>query len=100
MNFPDELDTDFYKNAYSDLKEFNQEQLIKHYFDYGKEEGRAGNSIINRKDFINIIKLHYYEKFGLEIGPLNNPAFSKDMNVKYADLLSFEKLKKKQLNIN
>lgn len=56
--------------SYDDLKTMNKQELEKHYFEFGIDEGRFYTGIQNSLDFVTSIK-----KGGkmLEIGPLDKP---------------------------
>jgi hypothetical protein len=54
----------------SDVSNFTDDELINHYLQYGIEEGRIYNSIINRKSFLQLV---IQSGNMLEIGPLDRP---------------------------
>jgi len=67
------------------------DELVSHYVNYGKEEGRQSNLIKNRQNFIDLIESS--DKV-LEIGPFCHPACI-GSNVSYADFFNSEELKLK-----
>jgi SAM-dependent methyltransferase len=86
--FPPEFDAEFYRNAYSDLRNFTEAQLEAHYKQYGASEARLPNRIRNRSEFIKEISS---SASTLEIGPFCTPIAIGE-NVKYFDVLPQEKL--------
>lgn len=97
MELPKELDLNFYKNNNSDIKNFSDEQLTKHFFQYGINEGRISN-FMNRQ-FIKNIPIFFGKC--IEICPFSTPLI-RGNNVKYFDTLSREDLIKiiKEENMN
>ena len=87
--FPPNFDINIYKE-YSDLKNMSNESLIRHYKEYGRDEGRICSKMSNRKNLIEYIDTNKYKC--LEIGPFDCPNLSG--KVKYFDVLDQESLKK------
>lgn len=85
--FPPSFDPEIYK-LHEDLKDFSLGQLLEHYENYGKSEGRNASLIDSRKSLFNIIQ---DDSNILEIGPFDSPQIKGD-NVKYLDVLSKELL--------
>ena len=82
--FPAELDPEFYRSQYPELAHFDAELLDQHYALYGINEGRPGNRIKDRRDFVALIP---GTARVLEIGPYFSPLMVGD-NVEYFDVLS------------
>lgn len=93
--FPPNFDINIYKE-YSDLKNMCSETLIRHYKEYGRDEGRICSKISNRKNLIEYIDTNKYQC--LEIGPFDCPNLLG--KVKYFDVLDQESLKKRAQNLN
>ncbi len=90
-DLPLDLDLEFYRRTYSDLRRLNSHELSDHYRNFGIKEGRTGSPAATRPGF-----LRQLPSFGqiLEIGPFADPvAIGK--NVKYFDILSTEALKQR-----
>jgi SAM-dependent methyltransferase len=86
--FPAELDPEFYRSQYPELAHFDAGLLDQHYALYGINEGRPGNRIKDRRDFVALIP---GTARVLEIGPYFSPLMVGD-NVEYFDVLSREDL--------
>ena len=95
QNFPPEIDLEFYRAAYSDLREHSRQDLYQHYKDHGCREGRAASPAVARKNFVSCISNY---QAALEIGPFNRPLLS-GRNVKYFDVLSAEELKARAVDL-
>jgi hypothetical protein len=85
--FPPSFDPKIYK-LHEDLKDFSLEELLEHYENYGKSEGRKASLIDSRKSLFDIIQ---DGSNILEIGPFHSPQIKGD-NVKYLDVFSKEQL--------
>lgn len=70
-DFPEEFNTDIYRNKYSDLSFFKDQQLVEHYKKFGINEGRTCSQIGSREDFIRLIDQN--SGLLLEIGPMDKP---------------------------
>lgn len=89
-NYPENFDITIYKNHNIDLSKLTNEQLTKHYKEYGNNEGRLCSKIKNRYDFINLIN---QDLDILEIGPLCFPCMNHSKpNVKSVDYFSKDEL--------
>ena len=92
---PDEFNVDAYKRLNKDLAGFSSDQLINHYHQYGKNEGRCINNISNRYEFLSLLA---EKKSLLEIGVFDSPSldFLSDWDdsvlIHYADFLSRDDL--------
>jgi SAM-dependent methyltransferase len=86
--FPAELDPVWYRETYPDLRRLSIEALNQHWAVHGSKEGRCGNQIRCREDFIALIPK---TRKTLEIGPFNRP-LTRGPNVKYFDVLDEEGL--------
>lgn len=87
-HFPPPLDLAFYRAAYADLRHLSDEGLSEHYHRHGKVEGRIGNTLRSRQDFVALMG---DAARILEVGPFTNPLVS-GANVRYADFLSQDQL--------
>lgn len=83
MQLPEEFEPDAYRDRYADLRHLNPESLRLHWQNNGIAEGRSGNRLRDRNDFVNLISNHSQV---LEIGPFNAP-LKKGPNVRYFDVL-------------
>jgi len=81
-----------YISTYPDLDGMNEIDAFKHFESYGKAEGRSGNFIRTRLDFIQLAK--NTSGITLEIGPFYSPLLSGE-NAKYADVLDQKALRKR-----
>jgi len=97
MNFPNSFDFDIYKKNNIDLQKFNNDGLLNHYNNYGKNEGRKCSQIFDRNDLKKCIPL---TSKCLEIGPFDCPVLTKQFNVKYFDVLTQDKLRDRAIKIN
>jgi len=88
--FPPSFDLEIYK-LHEDLKDFSIGQLLEHYENFGKTEGRKTSLIDSRKSLLNILK---QDSNILEIGPFDCPQIKGD-NVKYLDVLTKKELVKR-----
>lgn len=91
LGYPDEFQCDAYREANHDLAGFNDEQLALHYERHGRDEGRAGNRLLTRDEFISLIPA---SATVLEIGPYLSPV-ARGSNVAYADYLSTGELRRR-----
>ena len=89
-NFPPEYDPAEYLKLHEDLRnaEMSLHDLYLHYEQHGKPEGRIGNSIKSRAEFLALLPGNVSI---LEIGPFYNPV-AKGENVKYFDVLTADQL--------
>ena len=84
-----------YRSNNADLAAFSEQQLLKHYDDYGKNEFRITTGISNRNDFLELLSSR---NSLLEIGVFDSPSldFLADSDeapiIDYADYLSREDL--------
>jgi hypothetical protein len=97
MRIPEQFELDYYRKRYLDLKKKNDDELKSHFFHYGIAEGRAGNRLTNRDDFIALC-IDNHKKI-LEIGPYASPLFKKnsasriqEITYDYADYLDQDSL--------
>ena len=91
--FPKSFELSVYK-TYSDLKYLNDIDLINHYNNFGKEEGRISSLISSRDSLKNFINTNIYDC--LEIGPFDCPVLIGE-KVKYFDVLNKANLKIKAI---
>jgi SAM-dependent methyltransferase len=80
---PPELDPPTYRSLHADLQRFSDEELTRHYREFGMTEGRRANPIATREQFIRLIPTGNPV---LEIGPFNKPLLT-GAGVKYFDVL-------------
>lgn len=106
MSFPNDFDSNIYRDVNKHLINFTDNELIKHYEYYGYYEGLVSCSISGRNDFINLIKNMNFN-YGIEIGPLHSPVLNKGIvnNSKCLDYFSQDELREnykndKNVNIN
>ena len=83
MQFPEEFDSDAYRERYADLGHLNVIGLRLHWQNNGIIEGRCGSRVTDRSAFVNLIS---NRSRVLEIGPFNSPRKT-GPNVKYSDVL-------------
>ena len=95
MNFPNSFDYNIYRKNI-DLTHMTNEQLINHYYLYGKNEGRQCCLISNRNELKKYIPSNIN---CLEIGPFDCPVLT-GSNIKYCDILSQEELKQRAIEHN
>lgn len=88
VEFPAECDVTAYRSENPELAKFTPQLLEQHYRIYGVPEGRSGNALKTRADFLALIPSTANV---LEIGPYFSPSMTGD-NVKYFDVLSREQL--------
>jgi hypothetical protein len=98
QDFPPVLDLKHYGSAYEDLRSFSNDELIRHFIDWGEKEGRAGSPLCFREYFVPIISKDIST---LEIGPFCGPLLRGD-HVRYFDIADREALieKAQQLQYN
>jgi len=85
---PDEIEPELYKSYYLDLQQFSKNQILQHYENYGRFEGRRSNRIGNREEFAELVPK---DLKSLEIGPFANPLLN-GPNVDFADKFSHDEL--------
>lgn len=88
QNFPDEFEATTYRSLNPDLAHMSDADLLDHYENCGREEGRAANRLHDRNDFAALVAK---SPAVLEIGPFCNPML-RGPNVSYFDVLSQEEL--------
>ncbi len=72
-----------------ELESLSDEELLVHYENSGKAEGRRCHQVVDRLAFVNLIPPTIHT---LEIGPYARPLIS-GPNVKYVDVYSTKELK-------
>ena len=88
------LDLNFYRENYTDLRAFSDARLVSHYERNGYREGRLTSAIADRQGFLGIITGNNI----LEIGPFYNPLI-RGRHVKYVDVLATAGLREKAKSI-
>jgi hypothetical protein len=88
QTLPFEFETETYRSLHPDLAHLSEAQLLDHYENWGREEGRAANLLRDRGSFVELIPK---TATVLEIGPFCNPLL-RGPNVSYFDVLSQEEL--------
>ena len=84
-----------YRASNADLQGFSDEELVKHYYEYGKKENRVSTEISSKRDFLSLL---LGKKTLLEIGVFDCPTLDfiaeseESIIVHYADFLSREEL--------
>lgn len=96
ISFPQEFDTNIYRNSNTDLINLNDTNIIQHYSLHGRHEGRKANKIQNRTDLVGCIPLNICKC--LEIGPFDCPVLT-GKTVKYFDVLNKHDLTNRAKNI-
>ena len=87
--FPLELDADFYRRLYPDLRSMSEADAAAHFRTHGIREGRQGSPFALRENLIAAVKA---ERTVLEIGPFTSPVV-RGRNVAYFDVLDRAELK-------
>ncbi len=88
--YPAEFDPEIYRR-YPDLAAMNDDELLQHYEEHGRTEGRIASAVCCRADFIALAEMG---NAILEIGPFCSPAIRKK-GVKYFDILDQKLLKER-----
>lgn len=88
QSLPLEVEVESYRSLYPDLAHLSDGELLSHFDTYGRVEGRTGNRLRDRKDFVALIPS---SADVLEIGPFCNPLL-RGPNVSYFDVLSQDEL--------
>lgn len=86
-----EFDPRFYRKANPDLAHMNDAALHEHYQTFGRQEGRAANTLRTRTDFVEQIPS---KASVLEIGPFANPMLRRS-EVRYCDVLDQAQLRER-----
>jgi hypothetical protein len=55
VKFPEEFDQECYRSGNPELLNVSQDMLREHFVTYGVPEGRPGNNIKERKDFVALL---------------------------------------------
>lgn len=85
-----QIDHEYYRSTYADLKDMDEESLRVHYRRYGYWEGREAHRLSTRAAFV----AGQPKVSSLEIGPFFSPALN-GSHVKYADVLSTKQLEER-----
>lgn len=85
---PAAFDADFYQSSNPDLAGFSETQLVRHYLQFGTQEGRRASGFGGRAGLSQTLN---QGQPILEISPWTSPFFA-GPNVKYADILSNDEL--------
>jgi SAM-dependent methyltransferase len=88
-SFPPELDADFYRRLYPDLRSMSEADAATHFRTYGIREGRQGSPFALRENLIAEVRR---QRSALEIGPFANPVV-RGRHVAYFDVLDREGLR-------
>jgi SAM-dependent methyltransferase len=83
-----ELDADFYRDLYRDLRAMSEADAAQHFRDYGIREGRQGSPLAVRENLLAVLKRR---RSILEIGPFCAPVVH-GRNVAYFDVLDRDQL--------
>ena len=89
-NIPLPFEAWAYRVINPELESLSDEELLAHYQNSGKAEGRRCHQVADRLTFVNLIPASIRT---LEIGPYARPLLS-GPNVKYVDVYSTKELKK------
>ncbi len=95
MQFPDELDFEFYGRHHPDLHGLDRDALERHYREHGRHEGRCTSAGAKRELFLDLVPK---TSPVLEIGPFCHPVLSGE-NVRYFDVRDAEGLRERARNI-
>jgi SAM-dependent methyltransferase len=88
QTLPDEFEAKTYRSLHLDLDQLADAELLDHYENFGRNEGRTANGLRDRNDFLALIP---QDAAILEIGPFNTPLLS-GPNVSYFDVLPQDEL--------
>lgn len=91
LDFAPEFDPTFYREVHPDLRHFSDAELLEHYQNYGRAEGRAASPMAHRPFFLEAIR---HIRPALEIGPFDNPLLE-GPDVRYFDVLDTDALKRR-----
>jgi hypothetical protein len=89
--FPPNLDLNFYRNFYDDLRNFADCDLRAHWEDHGRDEGRLGSLAATRDGFVSILRNVHP---ALELGPFDRPVLPPAFT-KFFDILSTQDLRRR-----
>lgn len=95
--FPTFFDLNIYREQNHDLIHLSNNDLITHFNEYGKHEGRISSLIFNRKTLTSFINT--YALNCLEIGPFDCPVLT-GQKVKYFDVLDQTQLIQRSVECN
>jgi SAM-dependent methyltransferase len=85
---PNEFEAKTYRSLHPDLAHMTDAELLEHYENSGRKEGRTANRLRDRNDFAKLVPK---DAAVLEIGPFNSPLL-RGPSVSYFDVLSREEL--------
>jgi SAM-dependent methyltransferase len=88
LTLPYEFEANTYRSLHVELVHLGDEELLDHYKNFGREEGRTANGLVDRDSFAALIPK---SAAVLEVGPFCNPLI-RGPNVSYFDVLSEEAL--------
>ena len=100
INFPPELDLNYYRQIYPELNNFPDEVLLKHHKKFAVEEGRS-TCIYDRREKLQQVLQKVIDNNRLkvlEISPWDNP-FLRGDNVKYFEIMNAEDLRKATVGV-
>lgn len=80
---PQAFDVSIYRELHADLRGMSDEELVRHYDEFGRDEGRRCSAVQSRADFISLVPT---SARSLEIGPFAAPVLT-GPNVTYCDVL-------------
>ena len=89
-NIPLPFEAWAYRVINPELESLSDEELLTHYENSGKAEGRRCHQVADRLNFVELIPTSIR---ALEIGPYARPLL-RGPNVKYVDVYSTKELKK------
>ncbi len=81
-HFPSEIDADFYRSQYPDLRRMTSEEAVAHFAQYGRAEGRQASPAALRAAFTAYLPT---DQRALEIGPGADPVL-RGPHVSYFDV--------------
>ena len=94
--FPVEIDYEFYRQYHEDLRAFSEQELEKHYLQYGRREGRLVSLAQSRSGFVSILRTFHSS---LEIGPFDRPIIT-NVTARYFDVQSTEQLRQRAAQLD
>lgn len=90
INFPPSFDREIYRLNNPDLMRLTGPQLERHYQQFGRSEGRACSTVVDRHSFVASVPDDFRI---LELGPLASPMIQ-STQVDYFDRLNTEELRR------
>ena len=96
QTLPYEVEPEIYRSLHPDLASLTDADLLDHYQDHGREEGRTANCLCDYNDFTALVPK---SATVLEIGPFCSPLL-RGPRVSYFDMFSQEELAERARSID